>query len=258
MATSATKCDVAIIGAGPAGLMAAEQLAHQGYKAVLFERMPTPARKFLMAGKSGLNLTHSENLNAFTARYGEMAEHLSEPVHAFPNTAIRQWAQGLDIETFIGSSGRVFPKAFKASPLLRSWLRRLDDLGVKLHTRSLWQGWSENGKHLIFSGPDGVFRVDARATILALGGTSWPKLGSVGEWQQPLVANGVTLDPFRSVNCGFNVNWSEHFRDRFAGQPVKNCVIKTGPKTGEKTAKGDVMITKHVLRVGRFTKYRRP
>lgn len=250
MATDITNCDVAIIGAGPTGLMAAQQLAHKGYKALIFERMPTPARKFLMAGKSGLNLTHSENLDAFTNRYGETAKHLSGAIKGFSNTAVRQWAHDLGVETFVGSSGRVFPKAFKASPLLRAWLKRLDDMGVELLTRSTWQGWSDDGSHLVFAGPDGVFRVKARAAILAMGGTSWPKLGSVGEWQRPLAAKGVSLEPFRAINCGFNVAWSEHFRTRFAGQPIKNCIISEGPTTKYQSAKGDVMVTQNGVEGG--------
>ena len=250
MATLPTKCDVAVIGAGPAGLMAAEQLGRAGFCVNLYERMPTPARKFLMAGKSGLNLTHSEDLPAFTKRYGNWSDRLARPIKAFSNTQIRQWAHDLGIETFVGSSGRVFPKTFKASPLLRAWLKRLNSLGVELHTRTTWQGWNENGDHLVFVGPNGTFEVDAQATILALGGTSWPKLGSVGEWQQPMQAIGVAIEQFRPVNCGFNVDWSAHFRERFAGQPVKNCLLSFNGKT----VKGDVMITNNGIEGGTIYK----
>ena len=232
-------CDAAIIGAGPAGLMAAEELARAGYTVEVFERMPTPARKFLMAGKSGLNITHSEDLPIFTSRYGNSAKHLSKPVEAFSNIEIRKWVENLGIETFVGSSGRVFPKALKASPLLRAWLHRLNDLGVKLHLRTMWQGWNPENSNLMFTGPNGAFQVQAGATVLALGGASWPTLGSKGEWQQSLAANGVKLDPFRPSNCGFNVKWSNYFSDQYAGKPIKNCLLGFGGNT----AKGDVMVT---------------
>lgn len=246
MASPKDMCDVAVVGAGPAGLAAAEYLALAGLSVEVFERMPTPARKFLMAGKSGLNITHSENMSDFLKRYGESDVHLTEPVQTFSPKDIRIWAEGLGTETFVGSSGRVFPIEFKASPLLRSWLKRLNRLGVKIHIRTTWVGWCKNTGHIQFSGNDGDFTIKPRATVIAVGGTSWPKLGSAGEWQQYMQTREIEMVPFRPSNCGFNINWSEHFKDRFAGQPIKNIVLCFAG-TAEK---GDVMITKNGIEGG--------
>ena len=232
--------DVAIIGAGPAGLMAAEDLIAAGITPVIYDAMPTPARKFLMAGKSGLNLSHSEPIQAFLKRYGAGEDRLGDAIRGFNSWAIRDWAKGLDTETFVGSSGRIFPTAFKASPLLRAWLTRLKDGHAVLKTLHRWTGWLEDGR-LRMQTPEGEVLVRANTVILALGGVSWPRLGSDGSWVPYLKDLGVHVTPFRPANCGFNVNWSDHFRDRFEGEPVKNTVLTF---VGE-AIKGDFVVSKH-------------
>src|SRR5689334_7702367 len=182
---SSSPKNIAIIGAGPAGLMAAEVLARGGARVTVYDAMPSAGRKFLMAGRGGLNLTHSEPLPTFLARYREAMPHLKAAIEAFPPQALRDWSEALGQETFVGSSGRVFPKAFKASPLLRAWLRRLDSMGVKLALRHRWIGWDEEGR-LRFQTPDGPNVVEAGAVVLALGGASWPRLGSDGAWVNTL------------------------------------------------------------------------
>jgi hypothetical protein len=199
---------VAIIGAGPAGLMAAEVLAQGGARVTVFDAMASAGRKFLMAGRGGLNLTHSEPLPAFLGRYGEAMPQLAAAITAFPPDALRQWSEALGQPTFVGSSGRIFPKAFKASPLLRAWLRRLDSMGVQFNLRQRWTGWDDNGL-LLFQTPDGPRAVDAGATVLALGGASWPRLGSDGMWVEILAAKGVEIAQLRPANCAFTVAWSE-------------------------------------------------
>ncbi|KUL95136.1 NAD(FAD)-utilizing dehydrogenase [Bosea sp. WAO] len=217
--------DIAIIGAGPAGLIAAERLAQAGRRVALYERMPSPARKFLLAGRGGLNLTHSEALDGFLDRYGEARHWLEPAIRAFPPQALRDWADGLGAESFVGSSGRVFPKAMKASPLLRAWLTRLDGLGVSLHSGRLWTGWDESGA-LRFENRDGtVETLRPGAKLLALGGASWPRLGSDGGWQAMLAAKGVAIAPLRPANAGFSVDWSALMRERFAGQPLKRIAL---------------------------------
>ena len=230
------KTEVAVIGAGPAGLMAAEVLARGGARVTVFDAMPSAGRKLLMAGRGGLNLTHSEPMPAFLARYREAMPHLAAVIAAFPPSALRDWSQALGQPTFIGSSGRVFPKAFKASPLLRAWLRRLDASGVQFKLRHRWTGWDANGR-LLFQAPDGQRAVDADATVLALGGASWPRLGSDGAWVDTLAAKGVTISPLKSANSGFIVAWSDIFRDRFEGQPLKGVALTLGANTirGEAT-----------------------
>lgn len=218
---------VAIVGGGPAGLMAAEMALASGAEVHLFDAMPSLGRKFLMAGKSGLNLTHSENFEAFVARFGAAAPQLRPALEAFTPDDMRRWALGLGIETFIGSSGRVFPKDFKAAPLLRVWLKRLRVAGLVTHVRHRWQGWAEDGA-LLFATPEGAVSFDAGATILALGGASWPDLGSDAAWTAWLAAEDVKIAPFRPANCGFDVAWTEHFRARFAGAPVKPVVLTFG------------------------------
>ena len=225
---------VAIIGAGPAGLIAAEQLASMA-EVHIFERMAAPARKFMLAGRGGLNLTHSEPLDRLLQRYRNAAPSLREAIRAFPPEALRAWADGLGADTFIGSSGRVFPKAMKASPLLRAWLVRLGGLGVTLHTRHDWAGWAEDGA-LRFNTPEGEKRVTPSATLLALGGASWPRLGADGSWQRFLDADEVA--PFQPSNMGFHVAWSEHLRSRFAGQPLKRIAAAFGGQT----VRGEAMI----------------
>jgi uncharacterized flavoprotein (TIGR03862 family) len=217
--------DVAIIGAGPAGLIAAERLAQAGHKVALYERMASPARKFLLAGRGGLNLTHSEPLDALLERYGTARAWLEPVIRAFPPQALRDWADGLGAESFTGSSGRVFPRAMKASPLLRAWLARLDGLGVALHSGRHWSGWDESGA-LRFAVRDGGEEiVKPRATLLALGGASWPRLGADGSWVELLAGKGVVIAPLRPANAGFSVDWSPLMRERFAGQPLKRIAL---------------------------------
>ncbi len=230
---------VTVIGAGPAGLMAAEILAQGGANVTVYDAMPSAGRKFLMAGRGGLNLTHSEALPEFLKRYGAAEPHLVPAISAFPPDALRAWSDALGQPTFVGSSGRVFPQAFKASPLLRAWLRRLDAMGVQFALRHRWIGW--NGEErLLFQAPNGKITVDAAATVLALGGASWPRLGSDGAWMETLAAKGVTVSPLRPANCGFTVAWSEIFRNRFEGQPLKRVALSFGPHA----IRGEAMITR--------------
>jgi uncharacterized flavoprotein (TIGR03862 family) len=236
---------VAVIGAGPAGLMAAEVLAQGGAEVTVYDAMPSAGRKFLMAGRGGLNLTHSEPLPAFLARYREAMPHLKAAIEAFPPSGLRDWSEALGQETFVGSSGRVFPKAFKASPLLRAWLRRLDSMGVQLALRHRWTGWDEQGR-LLFDTPDGPHVVEAGATVLALGGASWPRLGSDGARAETLAAKGVRISPLRPANCGFTVAWSDIFRDRFEGQPLKGITLTSGAHT----VRGEAIITRSGIEGG--------
>ena len=236
---------VAIIGAGPAGLMAAELLAEGGADVTVYDAMPSAGRKFLMAGRGGLNLTHSEPLPQFLARYREATPHLKAAIEAFPPQALRDWSEALGQETFVGSSGRVFPKAFKASPLLRAWLRRLDSMGVEFALRHRWIGWDDSGR-LLFQTPGGQRIVDIGATVLALGGASWPRLGSDGTWVETLATKGVDISRLRPANCGFTVAWSDIFRDRFEGQPLKGVALSFGPHT----ARGEAIITRRGIEGG--------
>ena len=211
--------NVAIIGAGPAGLMAAEILSSAGHAVTVYERMPTPARRFLMAGVGGLNLTHSEDFECLVSRYRNAAGFLRPALEAFSPQMMRNWADGLEAETFTGSSGRVFPKAMKASPLLRAWLARLEGQGVRLALRHDWRGW--RGDALLFDNPEGEYLVTPDATILAMGGASWPKLGSDGSW----IAHLPDIAPLRPSNCGIHIGWSARLVDRFAGSPLKNIAL---------------------------------
>jgi uncharacterized flavoprotein (TIGR03862 family) len=233
------KDEVAVIGAGPAGLMAAEVLAQGGAKVTVYDAMASAGRKFLMAGRGGLNLTHSEALPEFLERYGAAKPQLQPAIDVFPPDALRAWSETLGQPTFVGSSGRVFPQAFKASPLLRAWLRRLDAMGVQFALRHRWSGWDGDGR-LSFQTPEGQHAVNARATVLALGGASWPRLGSDGAWMETLAAKGVTISPLRPANCGFTVAWSEIFRNRFEGQPLKGVALSFGSHT----VRGEAMITR--------------
>src|SRR3954453_15374185 len=201
--------------------------------------MPSAGRKLLMAGRGGLNLTHSEPLPEFLARYGAAEPHLRQAIEAFAPDALRAWSEQLGQPTFIGSSGRVFPQSFKASPLLRAWLRRLDGLGVQLALRHRWIGWNDREK-LLFATPDGPRAVDARALVLGLGGASWPRLGSDGGWVETLAARGGLVKALRPANSGFTVSWSEIFKDRFEGQPLKGVALSFGSQI----ARGEVMITR--------------
>ncbi len=235
--------DIAVIGAGPAGLMAAESLSGRGLKVTVFDAMATPGRKFLMAGRGGLNLTHSEPLPQFVARYGSRAAQVAPWLEHFSPQDLRRWADGLGAETFVGSSGRVFPKAMKASGLLRNWLRRLGEAGVDFRLRHRWQGFE--GDRLRF---DGELRsVAARGVVLALGGASWPKLGSDAGWVPILAARGVRMVAFKPANCGFEIAWSAHFRDRAAGQPLKNIALSLD---GGAPVPGEMVITRHGIEGG--------
>lgn len=204
--------------------MAAEVLAGEGIQVDLYDAMPSVGRKFLLAGKGGLNLTHSEGREAFLSRYGSRRSNIKPLLDVFGADALRRWAEGLGIETFVGSSGRVFPREMKAAPLLRAWLQRLRAAGVRFHVRHRWLGWESEGESLRFATPEGEKRVQAAAVILALGGGSWAKLGSDGAWVQVLHARGIDLAPLQPANCGFDIGWSEHFRIRHAGQPLKTVV----------------------------------
>lgn len=236
-AMTASPPSVTVIGAGPAGLMAAEVLATAGVRVTIHERMPSPARKLLLAGRGGLNLTHSEDQEAFVGRYGERGPSVSDWLDAFSPDDLTAWVEGLGQPTFVGSSGRVFPRAMKASPLVRAWLARLDGLGVMLKTRSRWTGWSDDT--LTFETPQGAATEAADATVLALGGASWPRLGSDGAWVPVLEAAGAEVAPLRPANAGFNVAWSQILIDRAAGQPLK----AVGLSFGDHSVKGEVMLT---------------
>jgi uncharacterized flavoprotein (TIGR03862 family) len=218
---------VAIVGGGPAGLMAAEVLAEAGVAAVhLYDAMPSVGRKFLLAGKGGLNLTHGEPLPAFVQRYGARAAAVTPWLDAFGPDATRAWAAVLGIDTFVGTSGRVFPVDLKAAPLLRAWLHRLRERGVRFHMRHRWLGFAGDDGALRFSTPQGEASVHPRATVLALGGASWPQLGSNGAWVPWLREAGAEVVPLSPANCGFEVAWSEHLRMRFAGAPIKPVVLR--------------------------------
>lgn len=229
---------IAIIGAGPAGLIAAETLARAGQRVSLYDRMPSPARKFLMAGRGGLNLTHSEPLDIFLTRYGKAAEWLEPAIRAFPPQALREWCEGLGEETFVGSSGRVFPRSMKAAPLLRAWLLRLTELGVTYHPRHNWLGWRDDSLHLADAGGESL-SITPDATVLALGGASWPRLGSDGGWVDILHQEGIDVAPLAPANCGFSIAWSSHLRERFAGTPLKPVSITHGNLTRQ----GEAIVT---------------
>ena len=252
----APHCDVAIVGAGPAGLMAAEAVAAAGLRAHVFDAMPSVGRKFLLAGKGGLNLTHSEPLEQFLARYGARQAQLAPWLRAFGPEQLRAWADALGAQTFVGTSGRVFPRDLKAAPLLRAWLHRLRGQGVQLHMRHRWLGWADGAaggvQRLRFATPSGEALADARAVVLALGGASWPRLGSDAAWVPLLEERGVAVAPLRPANCGFDVprvdapagetrrdffreligrgpapavGWTPFFAERFAGQPFKSVAL---------------------------------
>ncbi len=241
-----TAPEVAVIGGGPAGLAAAEVLAGAGRRVAVFEAMPSLARKFLMAGRGGLNLTHSESLDGFLGRYrGSVAPRLAEAIRAFPPAALTAWAEGLGQPTFVGSSGRVFPRAMKASPLLRAWLARLDTLGVALFPGHRWLGW-DSDRRLRFATPSGELTLHPAATLLALGGASWPRLGGDGAWLPLLTEAGVASAPLAPANCGFRVAWSEHLRQRFAGAPLKPVTLSFAGRA----LQGECVITTEGLEGG--------
>ena len=237
--------EIAIVGAGPAGLMAAEVAAREGARVTIYERMSSPARKLLLAGRGGLNLTHGEPAAAFLARYGAAAPHLAGPLAAFDAEALRAWSADLGIPTFVGTSGRVFPESFKTSPLLRAWLRRLETQGIVWATRHTWRGF--DGDHrLTFETPDGPRVIEADAVVLALGGASWPQLGGDGAWVASLASAGVDVAPLRPANCGFMVAWSDVFRERFEGTPLKAI----GLLFAGRQARGDLVVTRQGLEGG--------
>ena len=244
-ACAISQIKVAVIGAGPAGLMAAEVLAQGGAGVTVYDAMPSAGRKFLMAGRGGLNLTHSEASSGFLTWYREAAPNLAAAIEGFSPDDLRAWCEALGQPTFVGSSGRVFPKAFKASPLLRAWLRRLDSRGVQFAFRHRWIGWDTAG-HLAFKTPEGRRAIDAKVAVLALGGASWPRLGSDGGWVETLAAKGVAVAPLKPSNCGFTVSWSDIFRDRFEGQPLKGVALSFGARS----VRGETMITRNGIEGG--------
>lgn len=229
-----------VIGGGPAGLMAAEVLAEAGVRVALYDAMPSVGRKFLLAGVGGMNITHAEAQEAFVGRYGERREEIGALLDGFDSQALRAWIHGLGIDTFVGTSGRVFPTDMKAAPLLRAWLKRLREQGVDIHTRSRWRGWDEQGRVLIET-PEGRQALQADACVLALGGGSWQRLGSDGAWVPLLQARGVDIAPLRPSNCGFEVDgWSAFFRDKFAGAPVKPVALSVD---GSEPRQGEFVVT---------------
>jgi uncharacterized flavoprotein (TIGR03862 family) len=241
-AATSNSSRVAVIGAGPAGLMAAEVLAAGGMQVDVYDAMPSAGRKFLLAGKGGMNITHSEPYERFVGRYNERSREVAQWLDAFRPEQVREWIHGLGVDTFIGSSGRVFPTDMKAAPLLRAWLHRLRESGVRLHMRHRWHGWKDGA--LVFSTPEGMVQADARATVLAMGGASWPRLGSDGAWTPLLAERGVEVAPLVPANCGFDADWSAFFAERFAGEPLTTVGVTFVNAGGSKEwRKGQFVIT---------------
>lgn len=235
---------MAVIGGGPAGLMAAETLSGSGVLVDLYDAMPSVGRKFLLAGRGGLNLTHSEPAGQFQARFSNREAEVGRWLDAFDAQALRNWSHGLGVDTFVGSSGRVFPTEMKAAPLLRAWLHRLRAAGVHFHMRHRWLGWDAEGRELRFATETGALGARADATLLALGGGSWKRLGSDGAWQPVLRTAGVGVAPLLPANCGFDAAWSTHFRERHAGQPVKTVIGScTAPGGGVLQRHGEFVVT---------------
>ena len=243
MTASCNSIPVAIIGGGPAGLIAAQQLSAAGYQVELFDGMPSVGRKLLQAGKGGFNLTHSEPIEPFTERYGAQAPFFAPLLRQFGADQLRDWAKTLGFETFVGSSGRVFPLDMKAAPLVRAWLHQLREAGVIFHVRHYWTGWDNDGA-LHFTTPDGPRSVQAGCTLLALGGGSWPRLGSDGKWAPYLEQQGVLISALKPANCGIMIPWSDHFRDKFAGTPIKGTAISHQDIHGNPiTRRGECVVT---------------
>jgi uncharacterized flavoprotein (TIGR03862 family) len=233
---------VAVVGGGPAGLMAAEVLAGGGVQVDVYDAMPSVARKFLLAGKGGMNITHSEPYADFVARYGARSEQVAPWLEAFDPDAVRAWIHGLGIDTFVGTSGRVFPADMKAAPLLRAWLHRLRESGVRFHMRHRWLGWE--GEALRFATPEGERHVECDAVILALGGASWARLGSDGAWVPLLEQRRVAVAPLAPANCGFDVDWSPHFSEKHAGAPLTTVAIEYEDRDGERARRqGQFVVT---------------
>src|SRR5690606_38004762 len=237
---------VAVIGGGPAGLMAAETLAGAGVRVDVYDAMPSVGRKFLLAGRGGLNLTHSESSAAFCARFGDRAARIAPWLDLMDGRALRQWAADLGVETFVGSSGRVFPAQMKAAPLLRKWLLRLKSQGVALHARHVWRGWTDDGAWR-FDTPQGCVGKRPDAVVLALGGASWARLGSDGAWRELLEEHGIAVSPFQPANGGFLADWGSYFTERYAGQPLK--AIAAAPPGFDMRA-GECMVTADGLEGG--------
>ena len=226
-ASDYTSRPVAVIGAGPAGLMAAEMISQAGIRVDVYDSMPSAGRKFLMAGKGGLNITHSEARQKFISRYGLLSPQFLDCLEEFGSGQLIDWVHGLGVKTFTGSSGRVFPEEMKAAPLLRTWLHGLRLAGVSFHMRHHWAGWhDEKMKQLVFDTPEGRKTIKADAVVLALGGASWPQLGSTGEWVKILAGRSLKISPLLPANCGFSTSWSEEFRSRFAGRPLKSVTAR--------------------------------
>jgi hypothetical protein len=238
---------VAIIGGGPAGLMAAEVLSQAGVKVDLFDAMPSVGRKFLMAGKGGMNITHAEPAERFVSRYGKRSKEIAPMLADFGPDALQEWVHGLGISTFVGSSGRVFPEDMKAAPLLRAWLHRLRESGVTFYMRHRWCGWADTKDEntaLRFNTAEGCVTAHANAVVLATGGGSWAKLGSDGAWVPLLTARGIPVSPLKPANCGFDAGWSAHFSEKFAGHPLKSVTVSFTDASGnEHCRQGDLMVT---------------
>ena len=257
MSSSFDSARVAVIGGGPAGLMAAEALCLEGVQVDVYDAMPSVGRKFLMAGKGGMNITHSEPLEPFLDRYGARREWIAPLLQTFGPDALRAWLRELGVETFVGSSGRVFPTDMKAAPMLRAWLHRLRDAGVRFHMRQKWIGWqigdetvadapatAHSAHTLLFATPDGEQAVTYDAVVLALGGASWPRLGSDAAWVPLLTSRDVPVRPLQPANCGFDVDWSPYLRERFAGQPVKSIAISLTDVDGKvHNRQGEILLT---------------